>query len=357
MKQFTLLFVLLSLGVIISISSDDGRNGEWANAPGDSGYCSACHTSSGAGSITLSGAPSSYQAGQTYNMTLTINQATAVVGGFQIVATNGMNNTNMGTFNPSFGQRINDVQRLVQSSPKAFGLGSVSWPISWTAPASGAPSNVKFYFAGNAANGDGSNGAGDIAFANSTALIPLPVELSSFTAQHHKQKGNVISWVTEAQINHDYFELQSSIDGRNFNTIYTEKGLENTTSKSEYSFIDPSTNALTFYRLRMVDLDGQANFSDVISVSTKENLHLQVFPNPVLLSQSFNILGDFSDSNLLSLHIYTMSGQQVVAQKYQAISNNLITLQPSEFDLKAGQYILQITDSQNITQSILLQIH
>jgi len=131
MKQFTLILTLLLLGVIISISSSGGRSGNWANAPGDNGYCNACHTSSsGSGSITLTGAPSSYQPGQTYNMTLTLNQAGAVVGGFQIVATNGMNNSNIGTFNPGTNQGINNVSRLVQTTPKSFTFGSVSWPIS-----------------------------------------------------------------------------------------------------------------------------------------------------------------------------------------------------------------------------------
>lgn len=356
MKQFTLILTLLLLGIIISISSSGGRSGAWSNAPGDNGYCNACHTTSGVGSIALTGAPTSYIAGQTYNMTLTLNQAVGVVGGFQIVATNGTNNTNIGTFAPASDQGINDINRLVQTTPKSFSLGQVSWPISWTAPVGGAPANVQFYFAGNAANGNGGSGAGDISFAGSTGLIPLPVELSNFSAHHKKGQGNIIRWTTESQTNLDRFELLSSTNAKDFSLIHSLKGEENTSSFTSYSYIDDVNKDVVFYKLHMIDFDGKHEYSDIISVTAKKERSIKLSPNPIFSSQPFYLSHDYSNSDPVHVQIISLTGQILGAKKYTIESNNRVEIQPRDFNLTEGQYVLQLTDNKGIVESMLFQV-
>jgi len=97
-KTIYTTFALLFFGYLF-ISSSGGRDDNRANAPGDSNYCAACHTAAtSGGNIMLTGVPGSYTAGTTYPFTLTLTDADAIVGGFQIVATNGANNTQVGTF-------------------------------------------------------------------------------------------------------------------------------------------------------------------------------------------------------------------------------------------------------------------
>ena len=74
-------------------------------------------------------------------------------------------------------------------------MGSVSWQFDWTAPSMNAPNDVKFYFAGNAANNNGFSGSGDNSYAGATALLPLPIEMTYFEVTKQKQNA-LLQWST-----------------------------------------------------------------------------------------------------------------------------------------------------------------
>jgi len=182
-RNYTFIsLVIILFAAVVSIANSSGRNDARAGAPGDLADCSQCHTSSGGtGNIELVDPPGTIVAGTTYPLTLTLSDdnASTQIGGFQIVATDGTNNSQVGTFNPVDGQatRVNQVDRLVQSSPKDFANGQVSWDIEWTAPESLSSEEIVFYFVGNAANDNNSNGAGD--FTRSGSLtVPFSLEPS-----------------------------------------------------------------------------------------------------------------------------------------------------------------------------------
>lgn len=337
-------FGLLFLSFLL-MSNRAGRPGTWAGAPGDSGTCATCHTSSGTGNIALTGAPTSYVSGQTYNMTLTITDASAIVGGFQIVATNGINNTQVGTFTADVGQSVNDVSRLVQSTAKAFSGGSVSWPISWTAPSSGAPANIQFYFTGNAANDNFGNGAGDVGYAGNTGNISLPVELSFFEAQAIEDDMVQLTWQTQSETNNDYFEIQRSHndDGTEFESIGLIRSAEHPNQINNYQFEDrtPILNEYSYYRLKQVDYDGKFSFSNIQSVKIDQQSSFDIFPNPIRKGQSLNITYPTSSSAQRRVHIVNHTG---------AIVHELTINGSQEIDLPelpGGIYFVSIYENQN----------
>jgi hypothetical protein len=97
-------FGIIALGFLF-LNTDTGRSGNYAGLTTDTGTCgtSGCHsggTVNGTG-VTLTGAPASYVAGQTYPLTLTIKDPDAISGGFQIVATNGTTMAQIGTYRRS----------------------------------------------------------------------------------------------------------------------------------------------------------------------------------------------------------------------------------------------------------------
>ena len=164
-------FSLIAFGTLF-INSDNGRNGNYAGLSTDNGTCTSCHggrTATGLG-VTLAGAPTSYVAGQTYPLTLTIKDPVATSGGFQVVATSGTTTAQIGTFVVGTGSKLNDVKRVVQSSPKLFSGGSVSWTFNWTAPTTGTA--VKFNYSVVASNNDGNETVGDAIYSGSQ-LGPL----------------------------------------------------------------------------------------------------------------------------------------------------------------------------------------
>ncbi|MBI3502883.1 MAG: T9SS type A sorting domain-containing protein [Bacteroidetes bacterium] len=116
----------------------------------------------------------------------------------------------------------------------------------------------------------------------------LQVELISFNAAC--KNGTVVcDWSTASEINNDYFEIEKSSEGKNFEPIGKIKGAGNSSTEKNYSFTDEtpySTNqsinqSANFYRLKQTDYDGRNNYYGPISVNCslpdEWNLILQNF--------------------------------------------------------------------------------
>ena len=142
---------------------------EKTNAPGD-GLCIDCHTGSvlneAGGSVTIGDVPSSYLPTQTYTLTVTVQHPSQHRWGFELVALKDSDNTVAGSFTnttlltttqSSGGKTYISHTTINQGQDGTFtGQTSGVWSFAWTAPAQGT-GTVKFYAAGNAANGNGLN--------------------------------------------------------------------------------------------------------------------------------------------------------------------------------------------------------
>ena len=353
-------FALLFFGYLF-ISSSGGRNDNRANAPGDSGYCANCHgVATSGGSISLTGVPGSYTAGATYPLTLTLTDANAVVGGFQIVATNGSSNTQIGSFSTPAGTRLNPSNRLVQSGAQAFSGGLTSWTFNWTAPSTGAPATVEFFYAGNAANGNGGT-SGDEAYFNSTATImPLPVELSKFEVTPMEDAKAKLTWQTNSENNSDYFEIQRSReeDDNVFESIGRIDAAGDATWTIDYAFTDesPILNQTSYYRLKQVDKDESFDYSPIQSVIVKsQETASSVFPNPVQSGKRLNI--HFSNNNEQSgfVKLIDMQGKVVFVSKVEMLAgrNELSFDLPN---LPLGQYLFSIERNNQVVEMSKLMV-
>lgn len=115
---------------------------------------------------------------------------------------------------------------------------------------------------------------------------PLPVALIVFNA---KVSGSsvVCSWQTATEVNNDYFTLQRSKDGRNFEEVARIDGAGYTSNEHRYSYTDRKPlEGLSYYRLKQTDYDGKTEVFHVVSVNTKSSLAvsetIHVIPNPVI---------------------------------------------------------------------------
>ena len=115
-------------------------------------------------------------------------------------------------------------------------------------------------------------------------IVPLaPVELAVFDADV-KDNDVLLNWKTESEINFSGFEVQRSTDGSDFARITWQSGQGDEAQGASYSFLDDDVNANTryYYRLKMWDLDGTNEYSDVVTVRiTGKRPLVDVYPNPV----------------------------------------------------------------------------
>lgn len=113
--------------------------------------------------------------------------------------------------------------------------------------------------------------------------IVLPIELLYFHAEVLEDETVSMIWETAVEINNDYFSIQKSANGIDFETIEEIPGAGNSISPHYYETIDkqPFTGT-NYYRLKQTDFDGAFTYSEMRTVSFEDdNLGLSVFPNPM----------------------------------------------------------------------------
>jgi len=130
---------------------------------------------------------------------------------------------------------------------------------------------------------------------------PLPVELTFFDAK--KQRDHILlQWQTATEINNQGFDIQSSLDGKRWQSIGFVKGQGSSTVLHDYHYEDAAPYAgLNYYRLRQVDFDGQDAYSEVKAVEWVADKEISVYPNPLVNDKlSINFEGHIETLRLLN---------------------------------------------------------
>jgi hypothetical protein len=99
---------------------------------------------------------------------------------------------------------------------------------------------------------------------------PLPVELSYFNVSK-EDRVSVLNWITERELNNNYFSIERSIDAYNFKSIGVVNGQGTTQNQNLYTFTDLApSKGINYYRLKQIDYDGQYEFSKTLSLNFDE---------------------------------------------------------------------------------------
>lgn len=176
----------------------------------------------------------------------------------------------------------------------------------------------------------------------------LPVELTFFRGKSTDCNINLF-WQTASEQNFNHFEVERSLDGKQFESIAKVAGAGNSLELLNYSLEDKDSDFGTnYYRLKAVDLDETYEYSEVITVQNicKDGEEgIQVFPNPVGATQKLNILL-YSNESDLYFTITSSKGDDVLFQKNASLERGWSTLDIDVSSLPAGSYLLKTNDGQ-----------
>jgi|GEM_PF-2456863 len=104
-----------------------------------------------------------------------------------------------------------------------------------------------------------------------SAAVALPIELVSFTGKKDGNN-NELKWTTATELNNDYFTIEKTLDGTNFEIVGIENGAGNSNQYLDYSLIDYDVReVINYYRLKQTDFDGKYDFSELISIDNRTN--------------------------------------------------------------------------------------
>ncbi|MBL0340994.1 MAG: T9SS type A sorting domain-containing protein [Bacteroidetes bacterium] len=169
---------------------------------------------------------------------------------------------------------------------------------------------------------------------------PLPIELVSFEV---KKAGSTaaIMWQTASEINNDYFTVERSDDGVNFELLLKVDGAGNSTSVRSYSAIDQSPlKGINYYRLKQTDFDGKFTYSEIKSIYFGKGQTFSVYPNPVASNSDFTI--SVPDKAEYSISIIELTGKIIYSEKNSAGDKNEIIVRVNNLAISAGIYQLVV---------------
>ncbi len=175
----------------------------------------------------------------------------------------------------------------------------------------------------------------------------LPITLVSFKADKINT-GVKLAWLTAAEKNSAYFEVQKSSDGIAFTTLGRVEAAGNSSENKYYSLTDfIPANGINYYRLNQVDADGKAVLSQPIAINfdLNEDAKITVYPNPAINELHFTGL----KSNA-TVSLFNTDGRIVFSNK---LINNTLQIPIS---VKSGLYIMSVKGSDGVFTTLKVSI-
>jgi len=188
----------------------------------------------------------------------------------------------------------------------------------------------------------------------------LPIHLSSFSANKYSEKSSKLNWKTSSEINSDYFGIERSQDGNNWETIGKVTAAGNSNSEMAYEFIDDNLPLIRtkeqvfYYRLRMTDLDGLYKYSDIrgVNFGKSYNGFVTIYPNPTVEHINVDLSGMDLDGGTIDLSVYSMSGQMMI--KKNIIGNGIELIDVTQ--LPASTYNVVVKQGDKLFQQKIIKI-
>ena len=183
---------------------------------------------------------------------------------------------------------------------------------------------------------------------------PLPITLNSFTITV-QGKTNKLNWVTSAEVNLSYFEVERSFDGINFESI-GRVNAKRAPGLGNYELNDADhPGGYTYYRLKLVDIGEKYTYSlivKVLSESVTDN-KLTVTPNPV--KNEFVLAGSFNQPGKIMIRIVDMNESvvKIIAEQATAGYNRFKINQLEGFG--KGVYTIEVIQENDIRKTKLFK--
>lgn len=173
----------------------------------------------------------------------------------------------------------------------------------------------------------------------------LPARLTRFGAENAGEKIKLY-WTTSVEQNLKTIIVERSINGINFNELFTvlPKGIPG--QEASYTSFDNDPYAgLNYYRLKLVDFDGSYTYSAVVTEKTAfEGFRItQSYPNPVIKQLYVQMQSDKTREIIYS--VVDMTGK-VLKSSTVSLNAGLNNVEFSFENIAAGLYYIQIKNKQ-----------
>lgn len=224
------------------------------------------------------------------------------------------------------------------SIPGIFGGGAIDFEVQGvqaTSPSAFTQANIGF-----PSGGTDINNSNNTPSAGLIVTVALPVSITKFNGRSDDCNKAILSWTTESEVNNNGFQIERSLNGKNFDKIGFVESMHNSNKRNDYTFEDSdyTINGNYYYRLVAVDYDGSTMISDIEVVKRicETNFDFTVYPNPTTEKLNIKFHGFELSDQLIS--ILDSSGKLIRKAMLNTAKVNELLVK----DLSPGVYNLKI---------------
>lgn len=178
----------------------------------------------------------------------------------------------------------------------------------------------------------------------------LPIELKHFRGA---DMGDYVelNWATLSEINNDFFAVERSWDGEQFQELTQIKGAGDSYQEQSYSWKDADAKkqapeATVYYRLRQTDFDGATSFSNVISLPLEKRPVFDII-ELVEMEGELEISFSTNSANEVSARVYDLDGRLLNQTEVSPEEGfNSLTINTSA--LNSGIYVLVLVNGEQV---------
>ncbi|MBS1599128.1 MAG: T9SS type A sorting domain-containing protein [Bacteroidetes bacterium] len=188
------------------------------------------------------------------------------------------------------------------------------------------------------------------------------ITISQFTGQSVSSHDTHLIWKTMMETKIDYFNIQRSDDGMNFENIgQVDSKMSMNTNSYELNYDFSDANAVpgtSYYRLQIVSRNGFSNYSDVIQISNRQIEGIKIYPTVISNTNMF-VETDKPIRNA-KLEFFDLSGKKVGETNWEVLDGRQ-SLQPMS-NMKAvatGTYVARLSSQGEtiVSQLMIFQTH
>ncbi len=196
------------------------------------------------------------------------------------------------------------------------------------------------YVTGNSQDSFTSSGSVTIKYSQT----PIPVELEAFAATA-EDRDVTLNWKTATETNTSMFQVERSLTG-NWEVAGSVRAAGTSTEKKEYSFMDKNLNSGKYqYRLKMIDLDGTYEYSNVTEVEIGVPVAFglsQNYPNP--FNPTTTIKFGVPNTSNVKLELFNILGEKIATLIDKEMEAGYHNYQFSivNYQLTSGVYIYKL---------------
>ncbi len=164
---------------------------------------------------------------------------------------------------------------------------------------------------------------------NFDIIVVLPVELTSFVAFGNKNSNVDLTWQTASEENNSHFEIEHSINGKDFTFVDKVNGVGTTSEIQNYSFTHRDAAAgKNYYRLRQVDFDGAFEYSSIEVVTVRNEVAVSV--RPTMVSSSLQIILDEELQSETQIQLVDLTGR--------SLKSTILSPGATQYDIEVTQF-------------------